>query len=55
METNFFGLCVCVLQVNLAYEKYSVLCMCSGKVLNGYYLLCDHLICYKHVLLNYYK
>ena len=22
METNFFGLCVCVLQVTLAYEKY---------------------------------
>ena len=25
METNFFGLCVCVLQVTLAYEKYSAM------------------------------
>ena len=35
METNFFGLWVCVLQVTLAYESI-VLCMCSGNVLNGY-------------------
>ena len=25
METKFFGLCVCVLQVTLAYEKYSAM------------------------------
>ena len=25
METNFLGLCVCVLQVTLAYEKYSAM------------------------------
>ena len=25
MKINFFGLCVCVLQVTLAYEKYSAM------------------------------
>ena len=36
METNFFGLCVCVLQVTLAYEKYSA-SMCSGKYNDIYF------------------
>ena len=34
MGTIFFGLCVCVLQVILAYESIA-LCICSGNVLNG--------------------
>ena len=36
METIFFGLCVCVLQVILAYESI-VLCMCSGKYNDIYF------------------
>ena len=38
METNFFGLCVCVLQVTLAYESI-VLCMCSGKYNDIYFYM----------------
>ena len=37
---------MCVLQVILAYESI-VLCMCSGNVLNGYYML--SLAPYEHV------
>ena len=36
METNFFGLFLCVLQVILAY-KGIVLCMCSGKYNDIYF------------------
>ena len=40
METNFFGLCVCVcvLQVTLVYESI-VLCMCSGKYNDIYFYM----------------
>ena len=36
METIFFGLCVCVLQVILAYESV-MLYMCSGKYNDIYF------------------
>ena len=50
METIFLGLCVCVLQVILAYESI-VLCMCSGNVLNGYGVLRK----LKHIFPNTYQ
>ena len=45
METNFFGLCVCVLQVTLAYESI-VLCMYSGKYNDIYFYMKITFFCY---------
>ena len=50
METNFFGLCVCVLQVTLAYESI-VLCMCSGKY-NDIYFYMKITYLYRTIMLN---
>ena len=40
MDNNFLflGVCVCVLQVTLAYGKYrAIYCMCSGKYNDIYF------------------
>ena len=48
-DGNSFPLVVCVFQVILAYESI-VLCMCSGKYIDIYFIMkitCVHLsICY---------